>query len=135
MAQNHGFSLNELMIVLLIISILCSFAIPSYQHYLIRSRRTDATLSLQYLAANLDHYYNQYHTYQNASLDKLHVSALSKSGYYQLSIEQTDETSFMLTASPIGPQAQDKKCGVLSLDSIGNESARGSSADPEHDCW
>jgi type IV pilus assembly protein PilE len=40
--MQHGFTLTELMITVVIVSILLSMAVPSYRQYVIRSKRTAA---------------------------------------------------------------------------------------------
>ena len=42
MSRSAGFTLIELMIVAVIVGILAAIAVPAYQNYVMRSRRTDA---------------------------------------------------------------------------------------------
>ena len=47
--KNKGFTLIELMIVVVIVGILSSIALPSYQQYTMRANRTDGMSSIQML--------------------------------------------------------------------------------------
>lgn len=135
MRANNGFSLMEIMIALAIIGIVSSYAIPHYQDYLRRNHRAEASMALENLALNLDHYYNLNQSYNGASLEKLNIPARTHSGLYQLAIQKATDDSFVVTASPLGAQTMDAQCGELRLDSVGNESATGTSPNPEQDCW
>lgn len=49
---NRGFTLIELMIVVALIGILAAIAYPSYQQYVLKSKRTEAKAALMDLAQN-----------------------------------------------------------------------------------
>lgn len=62
-----GFSLVELMIALLILAILVSFALPGYQDYLVRGKLTEATGGLAEYRILLEQYYQDNRNYGPAS--------------------------------------------------------------------
>src|ERR1700754_1788282 len=62
----RGFSLIELVIVLLIIAILAAIAIPSYRQYVIRANRVDAQRSLMDLAARQERFFYSNNAYATA---------------------------------------------------------------------
>lgn len=63
-----GFTLIELMIVIVIIAILASIALPSYRDYLIRSRIPEATSTLSDMRVKLEQFYDNSHTYVGAPI-------------------------------------------------------------------
>ena len=59
----RGFSLIELLVVVVIVAILGLVAIPSYRQYNIRAQRTEAKTALLRLAANQERFYLQNNSY------------------------------------------------------------------------
>ena len=51
--NNKGFTLIELMIVIAIIGVLAAIAYPSYERYIVKSKRADMMTELQNVASNL----------------------------------------------------------------------------------
>jgi len=63
----NGFTLIELMIVVAIIGILSSIAIPAYKNYVIRGKVPDATAALSSKRAELEQYFQDHLTYIGAT--------------------------------------------------------------------
>ncbi len=127
--KQKGFTLIEIMIALVILAILASIAITSYQRYLLRSHRTDAMKLLLDTAGAQESLYSFKYKY-TGSLEELGLSSnKSDYGYYQLSIQlDNNEKSYILTAMPIGSQANDE-CGSFQLYSDGTRQAS------KEGCW
>ncbi|TDK68733.1 type IV pilin protein [Sapientia aquatica] len=146
--QQRGFTLIELMIVIVIIGVLAAIAIPAYNSSIQKSRRTDAKNGLLDLATREEKFYSQTNTYSSAMSDlypgqtgsSLTVQT-SGTAYYTLSVPTVTAASgasataayFQATAVPIsgGAQANDA-CGTFTIDSNGVTSNTGNTAT---NCW
>ncbi len=75
MKSNRGFTLIELMIVVVIIAILAGIAYPSYDEYVKRGNRTEGQALLSEAAATQERYFSQNNTYitTQADIGKLHM--------------------------------------------------------------
>jgi len=121
---NGGFTLIELMIVVAIVAILTSIAIPSYTAYVRKAERKAAMGALQGLAQAMERYYAQANTYDGAADENdapLHfpkTSPIDGTPKYNLRITAADASSYILQAQPIDGTGQEKD-GLLQLDSTG----------------
>jgi type IV pilus assembly protein PilE len=61
--NSRGVTLIELMIVIIVVAVLASIAIPSYRQYVLRSHRTEAKAALMNVAAAQEKFYLQNNTY------------------------------------------------------------------------
>src|SRR5512144_2995678 len=68
MKLNKGFSLIELLVVVAIIGILASVAVPAYQDYVTRGKIPEATSSLANKRIQMEQWFQDYKTYTNADL-------------------------------------------------------------------
>ena len=57
MGQAKGFTLLELMIVVMIVAVLAGIALPSYSDYVVRSKFAEATANLGDLRVKMEQYY------------------------------------------------------------------------------
>lgn len=128
---NNGFTLIELMIVVAIVGILASLALPAYTEYVRESRRTDGTSSVLDCATRLERNFTVNNTYTTADV----CDATSIDGYYTLTLATTD-VSFTVSASPTGPQSEDTECSSIDLNHLGVQSAvDGSGNSTGNTCW
>ena len=157
----RGFTIIELLIVIVVISILAALAIPSYREYVMRTNRTVAKVALQDLLTRQESYSVDHKVYA-ADFDRLGVPG---SGANSVAYVTTDgvisrnvanavysfalkkhtgssvgtcvfddnptATGFSLTATPISSNT-DTKCGTLCLTSSGD---RGANPGVVADCW
>lgn len=66
MKRNNGFTLVELMIVVAIVAILASVALPAYNDYVLRGKLTEAFTELSAMRVRLEQYYQDNRQYLGA---------------------------------------------------------------------
>ncbi len=129
----RGFSLIELMITVAIIGILASIALPSYEAYVQRTRRSDAKTFLSGMAQQLERCFTRFGAYNHASCTSVGAGPfISTEGFYSTAISNRTATTFTLTATPQGAQAKDTKCGNLAINHLGQHTATGTLG---NSCW
>lgn len=136
--SNNGFTLIELMVTVVILSILTAIAMPAYNRYVLHANRSEAIALLNEVAAREERYYAQNNAY-TATLTALNLrntSGLSDNGYYQLSISISDDTQggYLLTATPQRTQVNDTECATMKLNALGEKTVTGTATDSTA-CW
>jgi len=140
-SSSAGFTLIELMIVVAIIGVLTMIAIPSYDSYLIRTRRAEGRKELMTLAAAQERFFTNCNLFapsiagtQNdcTGLGRGSATPLTENGYYQISLA-TSATGYTLTATPQGHQAKDDACKTITLTDTGTKASTGSGTAKQ--CW
>lgn len=135
---NRGVTLIELMIVIIIVAILASIAIPGYRQYVLRAHRTEAKSALLNLASAQERFYLQNNRYATdderatAPPAGLGIANDTENGWYTLSIEVDDDDNpqeWTATADAAGTQASDSTCAEFSLSSAGVKDASSTK------CW
>ena len=126
MKKTMGFTMIELLIVVVIIGILTAISLPSWLSSVQRSHRTDAHASLLNMASQQERAAAQSNTYFEVT-DGID----SAEGYYTLTVDNTPCGDFAICytirAAGVGGQANDTGCGTISYDSAGAKSPV--------DCW
>ena len=113
--QQRGFTLVELMIVVVIIGILTAIAVPSYSGYRIKSSRAAAQTELLQLASLQEKIYLNSNAYSpnmatpyngNASGGLGKTSGQTEDGRYALSFSGAPAQTFEIRAVPVAGSAQ-----------------------------
>ena len=146
--RRRGFTLIELMIAIVIVSVLAAVAFPSYQSHLIDSNRSIAKAALLDVAARQEAYLLNRKAYTDDMTDlglPTNPALIDKKGQFLLSIQPDGfvyeiravlgpgANQFTATATPAGIQAKDTECGILSLISTGQKMEGGTGS--VYDCW
>ena len=134
--NNGGFSLIELLVVMLIIGILLTVAIPSYSSYIRKTYRTQAVLELMRLQLAMERYYIQKLDFSNFEDDTGYdLSPELLEGRYLLSITNISNRSYVLKAVRQEIQSKDN-CGTLTLNQLGEKGIEdATSGYYVKDCW
>lgn len=129
--NKKGFSLMEIMIVVVVVGILAAIAIPAYTGYVTRTRRADAITALETVALCEEKnfaQYNQYDTLANLIANQgLTNPNADVNRDYNIVVTLTTVngvSTFVATATPINAQANDFVNGLLlifAVDSYGNK--------------
>ena len=139
--RQRGFTLVELMIVVVIVAILSVVAFPSYVESMRKSRRADAKTALLDLAARQERYFTTHNAYTDrpdhlgygAGAFPLEVRSGS-AAYYRLQVEVASGSSgWTATAEPTGAQSADG-CGSYTIDHLGIQGVTGGRL-PVEACW
>ena len=127
-----GFTLIELMITVVVVAILASVALPSYNEHVARSRRADAQTALMELAQFMERRYTSQGSYLNSGAPPaLPFTEAPKDGtnkFYDLTLSAVTATTYTLQAAPKGAAAGDR-CGNMTITQTGQTSAA------QTDCW
>jgi type IV pilus assembly protein PilE len=115
----RGYTLVELMLVVVVIAILGAIAIPAYQRYGYRARRVEAQEMLLRVRHAQERHHATYHRYAQAIGELGFATDTTPRGVYRLRIDASPGTvaaqGFIARAAPIAGQASDT-CGELSID-------------------
>lgn len=155
-----GFTLIELMIVMVIVGILAAIAYPSYRKHVQKTRRADCEVALLGLANAMERHFTETNKYCGTSVagtcgsgtgstrapstsiysQGCPVDAKSSADYsYNLRIASNTTTTYTIEAIPVsgGSQADDP-CGTLTLDQAASKSVTNQPSGSSYtaaECW
>lgn len=138
----RGFTLIEMMIIVVIVAVLAGVAMNSHQNSVLKTKRKAALGALYALVAEQEEYFVNNKGYATdltdlgysatgASSDPYFISdqgdaSTSTNGAYKITFANAATTAYTLTATPINSQTKDTQCSALSITSTGSKSVTGS---------
>ena len=142
-----GFTLIELMIVVVVVAILAALAFPQYRDYVVRSNRAVAKSLLVQVADRQEQFFTDRKTYA-ADMTDLGYPAVDNTIFvdrggnptaadpgdalFQIVLSNATATTFTLTATPRNAQAaDDTKCTAMAV----NQAGQRTSTPAGSDCW
>jgi len=153
--REAGFTLIELMVVVVIVTILLTIAVPSYMSQVRQSRRTEAKSALLDLAGREESFFSTNGTAYTNVAGNLGYTAFGVgnpigSGYYYLTVcspasgactaglgmpNPPAAPSYTLVATPVPgtSQVNDLQCTAFAVDSTGQQYATGTGGSAY--CW
>jgi type IV pilus assembly protein PilE len=139
----RGVTLIELMVVIVVIAILGSIAVPTYRSYMLRAQRADAKAELLRVRTAQEKFFlqnNRYATvdeFDDAPADGgLGFSGTSEHGYYTIDMPVATPTTYTIRARATGGQTADGPCQTFTVDELGQRASEdGSAGDTTEICW
>jgi len=131
----RGFSMVELLIVMVIIGILTAIAYPAYREHLFKTRRSDAMSALTQMQMILERCYSQNFSYAAACGAIPALPQNSQQNFYSIDVANLGATTYTITATPSGNQAQDIKCASMTVNQANVKSAVDSGGAAAPLCW
>ena len=119
----RGFSLIELMTVLVIIGVLSAIAYPAYQDYVRRANRSAAQSFMMTIAGRQEQYLLTNRSYASTTAALNLTAPTETNGRYTFSIALPTPTSYTITATAEGNQVVPNKFGDLTLGSDGTKTS------------
>jgi len=145
-ARARGFTIIELMVVVVVLGILLMVSLPSYREQLRKTRRSLARAELMQVMARQEQFFLDHRRYAAVLTDLGYpaspyamdadgndLSATAPDRIYLVQISTLPGGFYTLSATPQLDQSGDTLCGTLSLNSLGLKQGTGSGS--LADCW
>jgi type IV pilus assembly protein PilE len=120
MKRMRGVTLIELVIVMLVLSIISTYAVSSYRNYIRRAQRIDAMEELLRVRGVQEKFFVQNNAYADtAQLTALGLIGPSEHGHFLIDLAAVTKTSYTIRATATGGQIEDAPCRTFTIDERG----------------
>ena len=143
--KSSGFTLIELMIVVIVVAVLLTVALPAYQDSVLRSNRTAAKGTLMNVLSREEQYFinNKVYTVNLSSIgfpasyyiDNQGDEVAAGDSVYKIELINLSTTFAGVQAIPQNVQVKDGNCATLSLSRTGAKTASGKFSTDPSQCW
>jgi type IV pilus assembly protein PilE len=141
--KNNGFTLMELMIVLVILAVLTMVALPAYENSVIKSNRVAGRGVLLDVASRQEQYFINNKTYTdlltdlglpaNYYVDNQADQVSQSAAIYRIDLTTVGGNGYTVSAVPLNRQTKDSQCQTLTLNGVGVKTESGTLT--VADCW
>ncbi|MBV0932994.1 type IV pilin protein [Marinobacterium sp. A346] len=122
--REAGFTMIELMIVVVIIGILMAIAWPAYQNYVIKGNRAEGRAGIATVTQQLERCFTRYNSYNDTNCS--FATGMTETERYNITLVN-DANTYTVTATP---QFADTECGTLTLKETGAKTSGNNDV-----CW
>jgi type IV pilus assembly protein PilE len=142
--RGRGFTLAEILTVVVVIAVLAAIAVPLWRVHLLRVRRADAIQALIAVQNAEDKYFGRQARYASGPQlvspepEGLGLAPRSPRRFYEIEVRSADGLAFTATArtSQTAGQVGDARCTEFSIDQNGMRRAVDADGkDRSADCW
>jgi type IV pilus assembly protein PilE len=112
-SSTKGVTLVELIVVLTIVALLAVIGYPSYETYLIESRRSDAINTLRENQLLLENYLQTNSVMPTSG--QVTIITSSPGGFYDIAYTRVSDTRFKLVATAVSTKSQNNDTGCTTI--------------------
>lgn len=137
MTNSRGFSLIEVLFVVVVLGILTAIAIPYFDNVRNKARRADAVVALTTAVQRQDRWRTKNGTY-TSDPTQLTESGTNRSpdGLYIISVANVTAETYSITATATVGQLGDTDCRAFTITHTGKKSVKNASnVDNTSSCW
>lgn len=104
--KQDGFTLVELMVVVVIVLVLAGITVPVYIHYAFECKKAEAYGMIGLIRQGADDYFNQYDTFVGSTIGRFDLdNKVSNAEFFTYELRNLTENSYVVTAVESGEWA------------------------------